>query len=123
MLFIFGISNGEKKLDFVQTMLCSHCGLFTRLELTMTYMYFSLFFLPLFRWSKRYYVKSSCCGRVYEIDHELGRRLQKGELINLTEQDLQEINNGGQTYAGRCSYCGYPASPEFEYCPKCGRKL
>ncbi|HWT74400.1 MAG TPA: zinc ribbon domain-containing protein [Mobilitalea sp.] len=122
MFLIFGISNGEKKLDFVQTMLCSHCGKYGRLELYMSYMYFSLFFIPIFKWSRKYYVKSTCCNMMYEIDYELGKRLQRGEQITLTENDLHAMNHGG--YATRyCRNCGYPSSPEFDYCPKCGSKL
>ena len=47
MFFIFGISSGKKRLDFNQTMICPNCGHFGRLEVYMTYMYFSLFFIPL----------------------------------------------------------------------------
>lgn len=123
MFFIFGISNGEKKLDFVQSMLCPRCGQFGRLELYMTYMYFSLFFIPVFRWSRRYYVKSTCCNRVYEIDRELGRRLQRGENGNISEEELHAAASNGQAPGKRCPVCGYPANPEFDYCPKCGTKL
>jgi hypothetical protein len=123
MFFIFGISNGEKKLDYVQTMLCSRCGQFGRFEVYMTYLYFSLFFIPIIKWSRRYYVKSTCCNAVYEIDQELGKRIQRGEAVTLTEQDLHDRNGMGQYQPGQCSYCGYPRNPDFEYCPKCGRKL
>jgi DNA-directed RNA polymerase subunit RPC12/RpoP len=88
----------------------------------MTYMYFSLFFIPVFKWGRRYYLRSSCCNTVYELDPELGRRLQKGEAEDVGERELHAVNMG-HTYGNRCPYCGYPASPEFEYCPKCGRKL
>ncbi|MDF2952061.1 MAG: hypothetical protein K0S18_1644, partial [Anaerocolumna sp.] len=36
MFFIMGISTSEKKLDFVQTMLCSMCGQYGRYEVYMT---------------------------------------------------------------------------------------
>jgi hypothetical protein len=123
MFFIFGISNGEKKLDFIQTMLCGRCGKFGRLEAFVTYMYFSLFFIPVFRWGKRYYVKSTCCNSVYEIDRELGRRIQRGENVNLTEKDLHFMNSYEQSAGPACPFCGYPISSGFEYCPRCGRKL
>lgn len=124
MLFIFGISSSEKKINFVQTMLCSVCGQFGRLELYMTYTYFSLFFIPVFRWNKRYYIKSSCCGTVYTIDAELGKRIHKGEAVNLTEQDLHQVNQRHQeSEQNNCPHCGYLTEKDFEYCPKCGSRL
>lgn len=123
MFFIFGISNGEKKLDFVKTMVCSRCGKYGRLELYMTFMYFSLFFIPVFRWGRRYYLKTSCCNTVYGIDPELGRRLHKGEVSDISENDLQSMNSRGSGSKDRCANCGYPAAPEFDYCTKCGSKL
>lgn len=123
MFFLFGISNGEKKLDFIQTMLCSRCGQFGRLEVFMTYMYFSLFFIPIFRWGRKYYVRSSCCNAVYEIDNELGRRIQRGDSVNFTEQDLHYRNRMENDTQRFCQTCGYPLTSEFDYCPKCGRKL
>jgi hypothetical protein len=123
MFFIFGISNGEKKLNFLQTIVCSDCGQFGRLELYMTYMYFSLFFIPIFKWGRRYYVKSSCCHTVYELDRELGRRLHRGETVNLTEEELHAAGRSYQAKCGCCPSCGYTTAADFDYCPKCGRRL
>lgn len=124
LFFICGISQGEKKLDFVQTLICSQCGQFGRLEVFMTYMYFSLFFIPVFRWGVKYYVKSSCCGTVYEIDRTLGKRLKGGENITLTQADLHMSSQGYRhTQTNECPYCGYQIDSDFEFCPKCGKKL
>lgn len=123
MFLIFGISNGERKLDFVQTMLCSRCGQFGRLEAYVTYMYFSLFFIPVFRWGKCYHVRSSCCNAVYELDMELGKRISRGEKVTLTESDLHSVNQSGYSSQPSCPACGYPVSQGFDYCPKCGRRL
>lgn len=89
----------------------------------MTYMYFSLFFIPVFHWSRRYYIKSSCCGSVYEIDAALGKQIQRGENVNLTEHDLHKINNNPRETQKYCPTCGYPTAIDYDYCPKCGRKL
>lgn len=123
MFFIFGISNDERKLDFIQTMVCPRCGQFGRLEVYMAYMYFSLFFIPVFHWGRRYYVKSSCCNTKYEIDRELGKRIRRGENVILKEADLHIINEAGFASQSSCPSCGYPLSRDFDYCPKCGRKL
>lgn len=124
MFFIMGISSSEKKLDFVQTFLCSRCGQFGRLELYMTYTFFSLFFIPVFRWNVRYYVKNSCCGTVYELASDLGKRLKKGENITITEQDLHMVSHDEQNRSmDSCPNCGYRTNRDFMFCPKCGKKL
>lgn len=131
MFFIMGISRGEKKLPFVKTMVCSACGKFGRLEAYMTYTYFTLFFIPLFRWNTEYFVMSSCCGTVYSIEKSLGKRIQKGEEVILKDEDLihrtAHSNFAGPSYENeditRCPSCGYTTKEDFLYCPKCGRRL
>ncbi|HWT27145.1 MAG TPA: zinc ribbon domain-containing protein [Mobilitalea sp.] len=126
MFFIFGISSGEKKFNFAQTIICSRCGQFGRLEMFMTFTYISLFFIPVFRWNRQYFVKSSCCNTVYSIDPELGKRLSRGEEVELTEQDLHMVRSGYRQETSDnnyCPHCGYRIEKDFEYCPKCGERL
>ena len=66
MIFIGGISSGMKQIEYMKTVICSRCGAYGRYQVFMTYMYFSFFFIPLFKWNRRFYVKMSCCGAVYE---------------------------------------------------------
>lgn len=124
MFFIIGISQREKRLSYQQTMICKVCGKFGRLEVLMTYTCFTLFFLPLFRWNVKYYATASCCGSVYLLDNDLGKRIARGEVLDLTEEDLinpvHQNNYGGALH---CSRCGYQCSSDFTYCPKCGNKL
>jgi len=121
MFFIFGISQGEKKLDFQQTAVCACCGGYGRYEVYMTYMYFSLFFIPIIRWKKQYFVTTACCGAVSEIDRELGERIQKGQVNEIRESDLH-FDCHGDTIK-RCGNCGYETGEDFQYCPKCGGPL
>ena len=85
MFFIGGISNGEKKLDYVQSIVCSRCDAFGKMEVYMTYMYFSLFFIPIFKWNKKYFVKNTCCDSVYILDDELGVKISRGDSILISE--------------------------------------
>ena len=43
MIFIGGISQGRKILDYVRTVICGCCGRYGRYEVIMTYTYFSFF--------------------------------------------------------------------------------
>lgn len=123
MFFIFGISNGEKQLDYNETMVCKRCGSFGRFEVYMTYMYFSLFFIPLIIWNRKYYARSTCCNAVYSIPADIGKKIRRGEKVNLSEMDLEPAGGFGQGSVRVCPNCGYPVEPDFDYCPKCGSRI
>ncbi|NLY85364.1 MAG: zinc ribbon domain-containing protein [Tissierellia bacterium] len=121
MIFVFGMSTKEKELDFTQTIICPSCGAYGRLEAFMTYSYFSLFFIPIFKWNKKYYARSTCCGSIYAIDDELGRDIERGIKTKIEEDELRPIHTGYRQ--GYCSNCRLPLEPEFQYCPRCGSKV
>ena len=57
MFFMMGITQGRKELPFTQTVICDRCGSYGRYMVFMTYTVLSLFFIPVFRWGKKYYVR------------------------------------------------------------------
>lgn len=122
MFFIFGISNKQEELDFSQTLICKTCGAYGRLEAFMTYSYFSLFFIKILKWNKKYYIRNTCCGSIYKIDETLGKLIKRGESIKTEELDLEPINEN-YSKIKRCKSCSYPIEDDFEYCPRCGAKL
>ncbi len=122
MIFIGGIATGRKDFDFRQTMICKKCGRYSSISVFMVYTYFSFFFIPLFKWGKKYYAVSNCCGTVFSIHQDLGRSIEHGEAVEIREEDL-EIVGANAAHTAHCPDCGYSLTPEFEYCPKCGRKL
>ncbi|OQB21950.1 MAG: hypothetical protein BWY11_02138 [Firmicutes bacterium ADurb.Bin182] len=121
MLLIFGIDSKEKRL-IEQNILCSACGKYGRLEIFVVYSFFSIFFIPIFKWNRRYYARSSCCNTVYAVKKEAGRGIEKGEYTSLRPEDLEILSKA----SGRrtCSVCGFIAEDEsFLFCPKCGAGL
>jgi hypothetical protein len=94
MFFIFGINSGQKKLSSGQLVICNICGSYGRYEVFMTYTSLSLFFIPVLKWGRRYYVTMSCCGTVYELDGEAGRRLAGGENVEISPSDLTLVKEG-----------------------------
>ena len=106
MIFIGGISQGEKILNYTQTVICDICGRYGRYQVIMTYMYFSFFFIPLFKWNKRFYVKMTCCGSVYELDPEVGRDILAGRQVEITRKDLTLCQRGNGS--GAVSYTHLP---------------
>ena len=120
MFFMMGIMDGRKNIDFNQTIICDRCGKYGRYQVFMLYTVLSLFFIPVFKWNKRYYVQTSCCNTVYELDTEIGRQIASGQDVEILPHHLNCV--GGNFYKS-CSNCGFETSEDFEFCPKCGRKF
>ena len=130
MFFIFGINSGQKKLSSGQLVICNICGGYGRYQVFMSYTSLSLFFIPVFKWGRRYYVTMSCCGSVYDLNPEVGRRMARGENAEITPSDLTLVKAGTrqqwQAPSGTkrvCANCGYETQEDFAYCPKCGGRL
>ncbi|SDB68586.1 zinc ribbon domain-containing protein [Butyrivibrio sp. INlla16] len=125
MFFIMGITQGRKDFDFNQLVTCTICGKYGRFNVFMTYMVLSLFFIPTIKWSKRYYVQTSCCGTVYELDPEIGKAIARGENVEIQQCHLTRVMNGNGYVSGykKCRQCGYETAEDFEFCPKCGTRF
>ena len=96
MFFIMGITDGRRNFDFTQTVICDVCGKYGRYQVFMTYMVLSLFFIPCFKWNKHYYVQMSCCNTVYELNPEMGKRIARGEQIDIRQEHLNRVSNGSK---------------------------
>ncbi len=129
MFFIGGITQGSKEIPYQGlTFICDRCGRYGRYQVYMTYMCLSLFFIPVFKWNRRYYVKTTCCGTVYELNPDVGSRLARGEDVTIMPQDLNFMSDGHdmpawQAPVKRCSRCGYETQENFDFCPKCGQRF
>ena len=127
MFFMMGITDGRKELDYNQTEICGVCGRYGRFQVFMTYTVLSLFFIPCFKWNRRYYVQTSCCNTLYELDREIGRRIERGEAVRILPEHLQKVGNDRSGYRNgvykRCPNCGYETTEDFVFCPKCGTRL
>ncbi len=124
MFFIMGITDGRKDFDFNQMITCMVCGKYGRFNVFMTYMVLSLFFIPTFKWNKRYYVQSSCCGTLYELNPEVGKAIARGEQVEIMPSHLTRVYNSGfMTRYKKCRQCGYEPDEDFDFCPKCGTKF
>lgn len=130
MFFICGVNSGQKQLEYRQLVICSNCGGYGQYQVYMTYMCLSLFFIPILKWGRRYYVRMSCCETLYELNPEKGRCIAGGEQVQITPEDLNLVQAGRrnqwQPRLGKglvCRNCGYETEEDFAYCPKCGGRL
>ena len=121
MFFIMGISQNQKKLDYRQLSICKCCGKYSNIEVYMTYWYFMFFFIPIIKWNKEYYVKTTCRNKISKLNNEIGREIEKGQSININTEELDFgcIEDSVKV----CYVCGYTTEEDFAYCPKCSNKL
>jgi len=119
---MIGITDREKELAYSGRLIaCPGCGMLTGMQVYMAFTVLLLFFIPCFKWNRRYYVRTSCCGSVFELDYDKGEMIRKGEPVNISEYDLNTVNRSRAIK--RCSKCGYETDEDFVFCPKCGRPL
>ena len=124
MFFIMGITDGQKELNYDSggMNICSSCGAYCRYRIYCTYMCLSLFFIPVYKWSKKYYAECSSCGTVFSFNNAIGKRIEHGEQITLSSENFESTDF--HTNPNKCcSRCGYIADSDFDYCPKCGTRL
>ncbi|MDO4465667.1 MAG: zinc ribbon domain-containing protein [Bacillota bacterium] len=121
MFIMMGINSQSKALDFHQMVVCESCGGYGRYMVFVTYTVFSLFFIPLFKWNKQYFVQMSCCDSVYQLDPDIGKQIERKENVQIKSDNLTLVKKSNKSY--NCPQCGYILNSEFEYCPKCGTKL
>ena len=118
------ITDGRKDFDFHQQMICDLCGKYGRFQVFMTYTVLALFFIPCFKWNRHYYVQTSCCHALYELDPEIGKRIARGEDIEILSEHLRRVQDQRYGYTQkRCQNCGFSTTEDFEYCPKCGKRF
>jgi len=124
MFFILGTESKEKIIKTIRNIICKGCGQMSCYELLLTYSFLHLFFIPILKWNKKYYLKARCCSSIFEISKETFNRIsnQQGEDIIINDFELKEVFNPNNDTAV-CSSCGKRVDSGFEYCPHCGNKL
>lgn len=124
---VFGIENKNKEIKVLDNLSCKKCNSIVTGKLIKSFDFFHFFFIPLFKWNEKYYVLCDCCNTLYTINKEKGKAIERGENINITYWDLQEIDNGyynNVNFQGHvCKNCGNKVEPNFKYCPYCGTQI
>ncbi len=122
MFFMMGVTDRQKELEHDQTVICDVCGSYGRYVVFMTCTVLSLFLIPVWKWNRRYYVRMSCCGTLYELDPEIGRVIEQGTDVQIGNEDLTLLSASHHPHK-RCFNCGYETDEDFEFCPKCGQRF
>lgn len=118
---VFGIETKQEEIKDIQNVICKGCGSLTSYRLIKTYNLFHFFFIPIIKWSKRYFLISRCCNSAFEILSEKGEQLERGMDIPLNDDDLKPLYND-YSY-NLCPNCKREVDLSFMYCPFCGTRL
>lgn len=77
MLLLWSFGNRVSKKDKFVNLKCGNCNSAEPKRLMVTYKDFSLFFIPIVKWGKKYYVECEKCGSALEISKEEYKTLMK----------------------------------------------
>lgn len=118
MFLMFGINNGESDLGFrIGVFPC--CGK-QQGVLCCVFQQFTLFFIPIFRFSRRYFLTCPVCGSIYEMDKQEGKRLEHNPTAEVNPAALHQVGQASRQF---CPQCGTAVAPGTNFCPNCGYKL
>jgi hypothetical protein len=113
---IFGIQNKVKELKEFSNVICV-CGRYSRMQLLVEYSFFHFFFIPIFKWGRRYFVEARCCGRIFEVPGDYIDELLKSDTVDINR--LKEVESPVRVYPN----CGGKFDSHYRYCPYCGREV
>lgn len=120
MFFIVGITSGTAALGLRRCGFFPCCSRGGAAAVTCLYRQFTFFFLPLFRFGKRYFVSCPCCGAVYEIGRDEGKRIERDPQAEIDPGKLRRTSGRAARF---CPNCGARIAPDSRFCPYCGAKL
>ena len=121
MFLIFGITNGANDLGVRKCGFFSCCASHEVMAaVTCTFQQFTLFFIPLFRFGKRYFVSCPNCGTVYEVRKDEGQRLERDYAAEINPDTLFIVQGASKKI---CPNCKSSVAPNCRYCPNCGTSL
>ncbi len=126
MFFIAGVYPKREELDYYEPIMCSCCGKYGRYEAFVEYNVLSLFFIPIFKFGKKFYARTTCCNSLYLINNrEKGIMMERGEGHNvfLKDKDIVLLQKGVACQNEKCPHCKIDIEGNFNYCPGCGKPL
>ncbi|WP_058485289.1 zinc ribbon domain-containing protein [Defluviitalea phaphyphila] len=117
---IFGIEQKQKEISIKKNTICPVCEALGNYRLIKSYNYFHIFFIPIFKWNIQYYITTSCCKKMVEINEEVARKIENGENVEIDNKDVKMLYNNVQKF---CPNCGLELNTDFKFCPYCGHPI
>lgn len=78
MIFFYGWGTKADKKEVYNQNFCPTCNTVVPFHAVIQYDYFSLFFIPIIKWNKRYYMECPYCGNAHAISKETYLQIKEG---------------------------------------------
>ncbi|MDP4109547.1 MAG: zinc ribbon domain-containing protein [Bacillota bacterium] len=117
--FISGVNTKSKDIGSIPNSICPSCGAYCSMQVSSVFESLHLFFVPLFKWGRKYFVTMPCCNAVYELDREEGMRFEKGEIKNIDPSSLRKASGFPEV----CPECGAALQNGANFCSRCGFRI
>jgi len=118
--FMAGLQTEGKELGSVPVS-CPECGASSQMSVFSAFECLRVFFIPVLRFHRRYFIFDPKCNSTFALPEEDGRAFEAGKIGALDPSHLRRVNASfGFSFA--CGYCGAPLSPGDLYCSRCGRR-
>ncbi|MCF2612033.1 zinc ribbon domain-containing protein [Fusobacterium perfoetens] len=115
MFFVMGFGSKDELLKEV-SFRCTNC-INEKFELHQMSNVFSFFFIPIFRFNKKFLIVCKNCKSIYRLKNESLEKVL--ETSNVTYDDVEEIIRNNNV----CKNCGHRVDETDKFCPNCGNKL
>ena len=123
MFLILGFAPRQKTFAYNKVFICDRCGQYGRYEVIMNYTTLDVFFIPTLKGDQKYFVKSTCCGTLYQLDSAIGKAIAKRRDVEIRPEHLKLVQGESCGSQQKCSCCGFVTENDFHYCPNCGKKF
>lgn len=111
MFFFFAITQRQREVD-QQRISCPSCQNSEMAHVFEVYQVLMIFFIPVWKWGRRYIVRFEDCGSVYEWQKTTD---------TIQWEDLKLLQKGSSSKI--CPYCLSSIDASYTYCPHCGKPM
>jgi hypothetical protein len=118
---VFGVEDKEKHIGTYNNAICPSCGCLIRYEVQKVYRQLQVFFIPTVKWNARYFVRTPCCGSLYELAPDVGKEFERNPGIEIRKEDLRQVYS--RPHSKYCSNCRIEVPEQYIYCPYCGGRI
>ncbi len=118
MVLLFGAGEGDQDLELHQPIVCPICGKKAHLEAYFHYNSVNVYFVPAYKYQKKYYAVTTCCGAVAALSEKQGKDIYWGQIDALP---LHQLALGVNAGFKACTNCGFDTMEPYQYCPVCGK--
>lgn len=119
---ISGVNTKSKDIGSVPNVICPNCGALSNMRVAVLYESLHLFYIPTFKWHRRYLVSEPICGAVFALDSEQGLAIEKGKISTIDPSHLHKVSGFSST-KDTCKTCGAELPPGAKYCAQCGNQV